>query len=171
MKIAILTAILTAGAMSAASITVNPVALAHGVRAGLTQHRGLHRVVFGAELIGAAISVGADLGSTEYALAHSGLWEASCACYVKVAHESDPLFLRRGTNNLDQEKIFGWKIGLAVGPFLLSYGSHKLMPESTWVDASLIGLIGVGDFWYGKAAINNIHIANRIIAENHAAGH
>ncbi len=155
----------------AASFTVNPVTLVKGIKHGFAGESKWHKAVYVAELVGATVSLGVDGGSTEYALSHGKTWEAQCSCYVQTAYEGDHLLTIRGTNLLDQVKIWTIKGGLAAAPFLLSYASHKLLPDQTWVDASLVGVIGVADFYYLRAGIDNLRIAAQIAATNKANGH
>lgn len=152
----------------AQSVSINPVALAKGIG----QATKLHKAVFAMEVLTAAISLGADGGSSEYVNSNSNLYTPSCGCYVRAAHETNPLFIDQGTGNFNQYKFWSYKVGIAAAPFAISWAVHKAIhKDSPTVDGLLIGGLGYGDYTFLRAAISNLNIANTIKRENKALGH
>lgn len=151
------------------TLTIDPAQ----IKTGLTQPNKWHRAVFIFEALGAITSLGLDGGSTEFVKSHSQLWVASCGCYVAGAHETDPLFLNASATGpvFSQTKFWLWKSALAIAPVAVSKVAHKIAPDNIATDAAIIGITGTLSGFYTYAAINNLHIASQITAENKAAGH
>jgi hypothetical protein len=165
MKTAIAILMLT-GLLQAQSVSINPITLAKG----FSKATKMHKAIFAMEALTAAISLGADGGSTEYVNAHSNLYYSPCGCYYRAAHETNPLFINQGTGNLNQYKFWSYKIGIAAAPFAISWLAHRGHKDSPTVDGLLIVGLGFGDYTFLRAAISNLNIAATIKRENKAAG-
>lgn len=167
----IITLLLPFSTARAANISIQ-IQLTNPVTA-LTQPNKWHRLAYVFEVIGAVTSLGLDGGSTEYVKSHSRLWSPGCTCYVPGAAESDALFLITGPNGpqFSQTKFWLYKSGLSLAPVAISKAMHHFFPDNTAVDATTVGLLGGLSGIYTYAAINNLHIAGQIAAENKALGH
>jgi hypothetical protein len=129
----------------------------------------LHKFVYLAETLAAAASLGADGYSTEVAVVQTpnSLRAHGYPCNPCIA-ESNALFLQNGTGQFSQLKFWGYKGGLAISPFVLTWALHHWRDDSTSTDvASIIGASGLTAL-FTTAAIKNLDLAKRTVDANHA---
>lgn len=146
-------------------ITVNPLALRTETK--------LHRLVYVAQLLAAGASLGADGYSTEVAVVRTprNLRRAGYGCNPCVV-ESNALFLdsSHGVQSFSQAKFWTYKGLLAAGGFGMTYAIHKAHKDTVSSDVASIVASSAAAALFTTVAMKNLHLADKITAENHAAG-
>lgn len=143
----------------------------HAIKKGFTQPGALHKFLYSAQFITVLSTVAVDIGSTEYVNAYRKRWTPSCNCYVQNISETDPLYLKTGTNELSQWRLIVFKslIGVGIGytPALVK----KMTNDNPIVEGVLIGGFAALSADYIKAAAQNVSLAFQNQVYNKEVGH